>query len=47
MAGRWLPGGAGKEADALMGELQRLQSIAVDRGLLLDVAMLNKALASA
>ena len=39
--------GRGQRTDALVGELQRLQSIAVDRGLLLDVAMLNKALASA
>jgi hypothetical protein len=36
-----------KRSDALVGELQRLLSIAVDRGLLLDVAVLNKALASA
>jgi tetratricopeptide (TPR) repeat protein len=36
-----------RRSDALVGELQRLLSIAVDRGLLLDVAVLNKALASA
>jgi class 3 adenylate cyclase/tetratricopeptide (TPR) repeat protein len=39
--------GRGQRSDALMGELQRLLTIAVDRGLLLDVAVLNKALASA
>ena len=39
--------GRGQRTDALTGELQRLLSIAVDRGLLADVAVLNKALASA
>ena len=39
--------GRGPRTDALVCELKRLLSIAVDRGLLLDVAVLNKALASA
>jgi class 3 adenylate cyclase/tetratricopeptide (TPR) repeat protein len=39
--------GRGQRSDALSGELQRLQSIAVGCGLLLDAAALNKALASA
>ena len=39
--------GRGHRSDALVGELQRLLSIAADRGLLLDVAILDRALASA
>ena len=38
--------GRGQRSDALITELQRLLSIAVDRGLIHDVAVLNKALAS-
>jgi class 3 adenylate cyclase/tetratricopeptide (TPR) repeat protein len=39
--------GRGQRSDELKGELRRLLSVAADRGLLADVAALNKALASA
>ena len=39
--------GRGSRTDALARELQRLQSIAAERGLMLDAEMLEKALASA